>query len=181
MSLFNNWRSACSFLNEKIEKVRPLAGQNIIIEKTSSGYRISTRKNAVSGGGGSYSGFFKVCDISGGLGLENPQMLVGIVDGSVGGMEGLEYDAGIAYINNSKLDCPSGVLSPPGGVSYVVAEFYMSGNSPAFGGYSCVSYPENYRYDKIGIILATVETGDKSLRIIQQHHGAIYSYLFKEC
>jgi|GEM_PF-6138775 hypothetical protein len=180
MTTFWNWQSACRYLNRRIDALKPLPGSNIIIEKTASGNRISTSKNPVEGGG--YQGFFKVTDASeftAGSGVFTP--VAAVADGRLAAAERMLYPAGLAVINDTLLECPPETVALPRGVSYLTADFHLSGDVPLFGGYSARSNGIAPGFESISIILAVAETGESSVRLCQQQYGMIYNYLFRSC
>lgn len=180
MSTFWNWQSACKFLNRKIEALRPLPGGNIVIERTAGGSRISIRPNPAENGG--YQGFFKVVDASEprtGSGGFVPAAAV--TDGRLLPAERMFYAAGPAVINDTLLECPPEIIALETGVSWITADFHLSGDVPVFGGYSARRGGIAPGFESLSIILAVAEAGENSVRICQQQHGMIYNYLFRSC
>ncbi len=180
MATFWNWHNACKFLNRKIERLKPLPGNNVVLEKTASGCRINVLNTP--GGDGGYQGFFKVFDAStpdtenGGI-----APAVAVADGRLSSGERMFYTAGLAVINDTHLECPPNEITLTAGVSYITANFYLSGDIPVFGGYSARQGGIASGFESLSIILAVAEADENSVRIYQQQHGMIYNYLFRSC
>jgi hypothetical protein len=177
----SNWQSACRELAGRIERSRPLPGPGVRLEDTGTGRRISVV--AETGGGGSvYCGFFKVFLHEPVAEGELPSVLIADGAPDLTPEERPVAPAGIAVINDAIIEVPALELpiNLERGLIWAIFELNDSGVCRFAGFGSGGELPANLD-GKIHLILASFSTIDERLRLIQQHTGMLYGWIFREC
>ncbi len=161
-------------LKRIFKRSRLLPGQGTRLEHTASGIRIHA-SGGNKGGGSTYSGFCKVAVDSS---ADTPAVMIfdGAQEGNPDGY------AGYAVINDETITMPEEQLFITGERGIVSAVFTLSGSgSPAFSRYLCTESIAPYEHDSTAIALASFAVSGGEIRIIQQHTGVIYGWIFRAC
>ncbi|MGE4564488.1 MAG: hypothetical protein AB7F32_06440 [Victivallaceae bacterium] len=177
----SNWQSACRELAGRIERSRPLPGPGVRLEDTGGGRRISVIAGT-GGGKPGYCGFFNVFLLEPRAEGELPSVLIADGAPDLTPEERLAAPAGIAVINDAIIDVPAMELPLNLERGLIWAIFELTDNGECrFRGYgSGGELPANLD-EKIHLVLASFAGFGERPRLIQQHTGMLYGWIFREC
>lgn len=171
-----SWRDGCRELERRIADIAPVGGPGIRLEKTGRGTRIT----AVTAGDGDdgYRGYFKVVSRR-----REDGLFLAVLDGAaLSAEESTAAPAGYAVVNDALLELPAGELRATGAGGSLYAEFeLLASGLTAFVDYRLAPESPGNADLRLNIVLATYTLQKERLTVIQQHHGRLYGWIFREC